>query len=1021
METPYPPQPLPSSTANASSSSSASSSPVASVDTAPTPSEPRHSRKRSVRDKEQDGPLASQEEAFAGEEGGEVDARAARPRVIGRARAGSARGELARRAAARDKGSEERGWMARSASEGGEVVNAGGASDDYRPQVKRRRVDLDEGIEQQGAASPANARKEFSHPRPARLQVVPSYQDSLLTAARSPLLPSSLLSAPHTPDRRQMPIPSTSQPPFASPVAPPPTASTSSAPFALPLTPATPFPTSRTVSSPCTPSRPRARRRANSLPTPSTRTYHSAQPFLHPSPASRASPYQQHYAYAQAGRKHKLYDSRQRGRAVSPPAFPISQAELLAVHAARLSRVEGSATTPLSPTALVPPISSATLQELDMNQIMRNPQLRHDVVFDPNLMFRPNYDGERGERKRVAAEQYWSAVNREITFGCRCTTFRSGAPLPCVCLPADAPARPTPPPTSLSSRLPSRIIPLIIELRNVLLTLLPTPTDPASPPTASTPTFGSAYSPPSPYPASPASPTTLSAARNQILEVLEPSYLAQQLARGVLDVPALAAFLGRTLKCHCAPMRDALVDEMVRACEGEGLANGLRQCFEILELMKLDIANHQLRSLRPYLVESAVTFERRFFQDIATNASRRNGVSSLEHIREWLSSGTSTACVKDLPRSMKGVDKAVVDGLLKLVFAPSPSSTAPTASLPALSTLPETLQLDSYRLQAFHSDAVDLTVIYQLLLLFQQLAFPARPSLTDLDSLRKELWCIMLSSTGAASTLVGPGASVQGIPQGSPGAGVGKLNTPAWRAGMKDVLLQVAARAKELQLRAASEMAGVSSSASSPSQLPPMPDAKTLALVASYFDTNVKPDSKLFQLLSGRVRDTVRAVVEEELAKEQAQGPMGFASWWAPAVEPATMATGGAYPATSGSGGVRPEASMMASTTPVKRGKKRLSVDLDAEEASSDDEGEKRQRTGRSSSISTRTGLPLAPSSAAPASPVDVALARNGLTALSSEVRLLGQRIAKVASFNLTVHRSFFEALLAAPSPASSA
>lgn len=61
----------------------------------------------------------------------------------------------------------------------------------------------------------------------------------------------------------------------------------------------------------------------------------------------------------------------------------------------------------------------------------------------------------------------------------------------------------------------------------------------------------------------------------------------QQLERGCADIPSLARFLGATVKQHCAPMRDDLVDAMVEACEGRGLAKGLEMCFEILELMKL--------------------------------------------------------------------------------------------------------------------------------------------------------------------------------------------------------------------------------------------------------------------------------------------------------------------------------------------------------------------------------------------------------------------------------------------------
>ncbi|GAA5866957.1 hypothetical protein JCM8547_003931 [Rhodosporidiobolus lusitaniae] len=1024
MESPYPPQlPLPSAAPSSSSTLSSSTTglnpPSTSVAQTATSSEPRQSRKRALTENDgQEGVEEAREEADNEEEGAE-QARAARPRGFDGAHLSSRRGELSRRAAKRAQASPERAWMARSASEGSEAaINAGGPSGEMGSPSKRRRTEcVEEGV-LESATSSAATRRIPSPPRPSPLQLVPSYQTALASSSPSPLPLSSFQGSTEASTSRAPSTPSASQPPCASPLVPPPSAATCAIPFAFPPSTVTPS----TSSAFSAPPRARTRRRANSLPTFSSREHSAAYPYFHPSLATRGSPYPLPVSQAQQSRKHKLYDSRSRLRRGGTPAHffpssPISPPELLAIHAVRLGGVQGYSPLNLSPVALAPPITKATLRELDMTEVMRNPQLRHDVVFDPNLQFRANFDGERGERKRLAAEQYWTAVHREISTGCRCTTFHENVLLPCVCISASTSTRPSLFPSPIAARLPSRILPLLVELRNVLLTLLPAATGPLSPTMPSSATFSSDSQPPSPCPPSPATFSAHSAARDLILDVLDPAFIAQQLERGVLDVPALAAFLGRTLKTHCAPMRDVLVDEMVRVCEGEGVATGLRQCFEILELMKLDIANHQLRSLRSYLVQTSVEFERRFLQDFV---ARRGGRASVERLREWLSSTSAAVEANGTPRTGVDVDNAVVNGLLNLVLPPPsvlPSTVSPASSpVPAANTLPDTLQLDSYRLQAFHADATDLTVLYVLVAgLFPCLAYPARPSPTDVDSLRKELWCIMLASTGSVSTLHGPPATVAGIPQGPPGQGAGKLLSDSWRAGMQDVLLQVAARATDLKNR---HLAGTTASSSSSTQVPPMPDAKTLELVASYFETNVSPSSKLFQLLQSRLRSTLQAIVAEELEQEKAKGPSSFASWWAPSLEPATMTTGCGYPSGSSSG-ARPERSMMASSAPTKRGVKR-SVDEsdDGELSGSEDESEKRQRTGRSSSISTRTGLPLpSPTSDALPSAVDLALSRNGLTAFSAEVRLLGSRIAKVASFNLEVYRPFYQALLSSPSP----
>ena len=48
-----------------------------------------------------------------------------------------------------------------------------------------------------------------------------------------------------------------------------------------------------------------------------------------------------------------------------------------------------------------------------MHEILKNPQLRHDILFDPQLQFRPNLDGERGKRKKSIIDKYWLEVRKE--------------------------------------------------------------------------------------------------------------------------------------------------------------------------------------------------------------------------------------------------------------------------------------------------------------------------------------------------------------------------------------------------------------------------------------------------------------------------------------------------------------------------------------------------------------------------------------------------------------------------------
>jgi hypothetical protein len=108
--------------------------------------------------------------------------------------------------------------------------------------------------------------------------------------------------------------------------------------------------------------------------------------------------------------------------------------------------------------------------------------------------------------------------------------------------------------------------------------------------------------------------------RELLNEGLNVDLLMQQFNRGVADLEKLASWLASVLKLHCAPMRDEWVDEMYQELSNGNrnndmteLVKGMRSLLSVLEAMKLDVANHQIRCLRPVLIEDTVHFEQRFF------------------------------------------------------------------------------------------------------------------------------------------------------------------------------------------------------------------------------------------------------------------------------------------------------------------------------------------------------------------------------------------------------------------------
>lgn len=220
-----------------------------------------------------------------------------------------------------------------------------------------------------------------------------------------------------------------------------------------------------------------------------------------------------------------------------------------------------------------PPITPDSLAELDMPRIINNPKLRHDVNFDRELHFRPNLDGARGKQKIKSAEDYWKALEAELymlDLSQRARAQPDGTVSPHYWESVMRESR---------KRLPS----VFEVVRDILTTLVPDQD------------------------------------QAEITERLDVYLLIQQIDNGVCDLVDLANWLGKVLKIHCAPMRDGLVDKMRKAitkgaqqADQKLMVSGLRQLLNLLEAMKLDVANHQIRHMRPLLVADTINFEKRY-------------------------------------------------------------------------------------------------------------------------------------------------------------------------------------------------------------------------------------------------------------------------------------------------------------------------------------------------------------------------------------------------------------------------
>lgn len=284
-----------------------------------------------------------------------------------------------------------------------------------------------------------------------------------------------------------------------------------------------------------------------------------------------------------------------------------------------------------------PPITPASLAELDMPRIINNPKLRHDVNFDRELHFRPNLDGSKGRQKMQQADQYWRALEAELVMHSMASTQRR------IC-PGDEEYW-----DRISRASLVRLPKIFTAIRDILKTLVPD------------------YD------------------QKAVKERLDVDHIMQQIQNGVCDLIDLGNWLAKVLKNHCAPMRDQLVDNMKKEItrgannnDPKKLVSGLRQLMTILEAMKLDVANHQIRHMRPLLIEDTINFQQRY------NAHRMAiGKISQDKAKRWLENNIQPVGYE--PSPLYAVTRGLIEDLLD-----NDSS----------SFCPETFYLDHDRLRA---------------------------------------------------------------------------------------------------------------------------------------------------------------------------------------------------------------------------------------------------------------------------------------------------------------------------------
>lgn len=119
--------------------------------------------------------------------------------------------------------------------------------------------------------------------------------------------------------------------------------------------------------------------------------------------------------------------------------------------------------------------------------------------------------------------------------------------------------------------------------------------------------------------------------RQQIQEVLDTDLIKQQAENGVLDFRHYANYVVSVMGKLCAPVRDDKIKELTEKCKSSDVVETFQGIIEILDLMRLDMANFTLHVSKQEIKACSVEIERKKFAKFL--AIHPDG---LEFTRKWL-------------------------------------------------------------------------------------------------------------------------------------------------------------------------------------------------------------------------------------------------------------------------------------------------------------------------------------------------------------------------------------------------
>jgi hypothetical protein len=230
----------------------------------------------------------------------------------------------------------------------------------------------------------------------------------------------------------------------------------------------------------------------------------------------------------------------------------------------------------------------------------------------------------------------------------------------------------------------------------------------------------------------------------EIEQVLEKEFLEQQISNNVFSLEKIAAYVGEKMLQLCAPVRD----ESIRAVQHEtDIVIALFKLLDIIEDMRLDLANFRLATIRPQLMQQAVEYEIAKF-----DSALDNNQITLDNVKVWLNESASSLRERDQNRNPENIESegnltfasVFNNAILTTLFSKTPINP---------NELPETLFMDQKRIFEFQNELQAITIVSSLTTLSRNILPVFRSDASALKDLGEQLFELLESSDTKISTL----------------------------------------------------------------------------------------------------------------------------------------------------------------------------------------------------------------------------------------------------------------------------